>query len=132
MCYPTFVGENGKELRTQPKEANMPRGKTHRNRKLQKRYAAADRRGEHYYLNGINPSAIRNTLPAHSHKPLSKQIIYKGLLPAVDTDGECSKCGRFPNKAVLSQTTAGKKYLVTCSGCDHVMKPHPIQCLPTD
>lgn len=82
-------------------------------------------RGNGFGRTSVSPGQNPGT---QDRKEREKGIRFSRLRAAADYDGECNKCEEYPNKIVSRDTVdAGNQKVVICSGCDHVMKPHPDQ-----
>jgi hypothetical protein len=70
---------------------------------------------------GITEAVSKTTTKAVS---ADSAICYSTLSYPQDSDGECSKCRKYPNPVVERKTDEGIKKVVVCQKCGHIMKPH--------
>ncbi|MEK7601042.1 MAG: hypothetical protein AAB480_00730 [Patescibacteria group bacterium] len=78
--------------------------------------------GKIFPLPGITISLLRPSAPP---KPtlVRQEICYADLPRSHNSDGDCVRCGTYPNRTILMMTDQGERKVVRCSDCGTLMKP---------
>ena len=74
-------------------------------------------------ITGGGPLDVTPRKPAQPPKPVI--VIKYAMLPRTrHQDGECTKCGAYPNDVVRMKTDQGETLVVECHECHHLMRPY--------
>ena len=112
---------------------SLPRAlPTNANREGKAKWKRRVRRGPHGWIRDFSKvrTAIRTPVRreasvAKASPVTSATIVYGDLKRPAYPDGECYRCGEFPNKTTSVMTAdAGMKPVVECSRCHTIMRPY--------
>lgn len=77
------------------------------------------KKGEAKGLEGALPSSGRGRISSSS-----QAIYFRDLPEAIDTNGQCCECHKYPNPKITVKTKdEGDKEVVICGNCGSLMRP---------
>ena len=82
--------------------------------------------GDRVFLFGGPPqgySARQLARQREEQERMASGIVYVLLPRSRHGDGECIKCGTYPNEPMETMTTSGMRPVITCTKCGTRMRP---------